>query len=296
MKGSMAFNRTNTYWQLNMSKVIKEKKSEEPDDDDDTNCEHDIYNKLDKTQDFIVADGIVSFTCTFRYLGSLISYNRWWHQSPYCSRKRIYMGALKEIWINPNLNTYNKYLVFRAIPMNLLLWGWELTWQARSLLTQKHCLMNIRPKTMAQQSWNMWNDRAQPRSITTHPWPRIGCIQNRSKNKVQTTISDISFRITKLSQDTQPRKHQNSLNYSTMQTNTSKKDFNGIAIGIGNWKLKLFNYLFYYPFYISTPSWSTHASPASTRTSHSWFHNDKLAQKSWVIAKILHTLSLHDIV
>jgi len=37
------------------------------------------------------------------------------------------MGALKEIWINPNLNTYNKYLVFRAIPMNLLLWGWELT-------------------------------------------------------------------------------------------------------------------------------------------------------------------------
>ena len=31
--------------------------------------------------------------------------------------------------------------------------------------------------------------------------------------------------------------------------------------------------------YISTPSWSTHASPASTRTSHLWFHNDKLAQR-----------------
>ena len=57
-----------------MPKVIKEKKSEEP-DDDNTDCEHDIYNKLDKTQDFIVADDIVSFTCTFRYLGSLISYN-----------------------------------------------------------------------------------------------------------------------------------------------------------------------------------------------------------------------------
>ena len=100
------------------------------------------------------------------------------------------MGALKEIWINPNLNTYNKYLVFRAMPMNLLLWGCELTWQTRSLLTQKHGLMNIRPKTMAQQSWNMWNDRARPKSITTHPCPRIGCIQNRSKNKVQTTISN----------------------------------------------------------------------------------------------------------
>ena len=60
------------------------------------------------------------------------------------------------------------------------------------------CRMNIDigPKIMAQQSWNVWNDRAWPRSITTHPWSRIGCIWNRSQNEIPTTSSssDISSR------------------------------------------------------------------------------------------------------
>ena len=41
------------------------------------------------------------------------------------------MGALKEVWRNQHLDTYSKYLLFRVIPMNLLLWGcenWSL-WQ-----------------------------------------------------------------------------------------------------------------------------------------------------------------------
>ena len=46
------------------------------------------------------------------------------------------MGAHKEIWSNPNLNTYNKYLLFRAIPMNLLLWGCK-TWSLRQSLLDK---------------------------------------------------------------------------------------------------------------------------------------------------------------
>jgi hypothetical protein len=37
------------------------------------------------------------------------------------------MGASKERWRNPHLNIYNKYLLFGAILMNLLLWGAE-TW------------------------------------------------------------------------------------------------------------------------------------------------------------------------
>ena len=37
--------------------------------------EHAMYDQLNKTQDFLVANGFVSFTRTFRYLGSLISYN-----------------------------------------------------------------------------------------------------------------------------------------------------------------------------------------------------------------------------
>ncbi len=37
------------------------------------------------------------------------------------------MGALKEVWRNPHLNIYSKYLFFQVILMNLLLWGCK-TW------------------------------------------------------------------------------------------------------------------------------------------------------------------------
>jgi hypothetical protein len=40
-----------------------------------TEREHAIYDKLDKTQNFPITDGFGSFTRTFRYLGLLISYN-----------------------------------------------------------------------------------------------------------------------------------------------------------------------------------------------------------------------------
>ena len=40
-----------------------------------TERKHAMYDKLDETQDFPVADGFNSFTRTFQYLGSLISYN-----------------------------------------------------------------------------------------------------------------------------------------------------------------------------------------------------------------------------
>jgi hypothetical protein len=46
------------------------------------------------------------------------------------------MGALKEVWHNPHLDMYSKYLLFRAIPVNLLLWGCK-NWSLRkSLLRQ----------------------------------------------------------------------------------------------------------------------------------------------------------------
>ena len=40
------------------------------------------------------------------------------------------MGTLKDVWRNPHLDIYNKYLLFWAIPMNLLLWGAEM-WSLR---------------------------------------------------------------------------------------------------------------------------------------------------------------------
>ncbi len=46
------------------------------------------------------------------------------------------MGDLKSIWDSPHLEIGSKYLLFRAIPMNLLLWGCE-TWSLRKSLLDK---------------------------------------------------------------------------------------------------------------------------------------------------------------
>jgi hypothetical protein len=91
-----------------------------------------MYDQLDKTQTFQVANGFVSFTWNFRYLGLLISYNLR-NKDDITARiaaANASMGALKEVWCNSYLNIYNKYLLFRAIPMSLLLWGAE-TWLLR---------------------------------------------------------------------------------------------------------------------------------------------------------------------
>jgi len=46
------------------------------------------------------------------------------------------MGKMKEVWRNPHLDVYIKYLLFCAILMNLLLWGAE-TWSLRKLQLDK---------------------------------------------------------------------------------------------------------------------------------------------------------------
>ena len=46
------------------------------------------------------------------------------------------MGALKNVWNSPHLDIWSKYLLFCAIPMNLLLWGCE-TWSMRKALANK---------------------------------------------------------------------------------------------------------------------------------------------------------------
>jgi hypothetical protein len=68
-----------------------------------TECKHKMYDRLDETQTFVGANGFVSFTQTFRYLGLLISYNL---QDDDNITARIAaanasMGALKEVWRNP---------------------------------------------------------------------------------------------------------------------------------------------------------------------------------------------------
>jgi hypothetical protein len=46
------------------------------------------------------------------------------------------MGALKNVWNLPHLDIWSKYLLFRAIPMNLLLWGCK-TWLMQKVLSNK---------------------------------------------------------------------------------------------------------------------------------------------------------------
>ena len=94
--------------------------------------DNDIYDGLPETANVPVADGYVSFTRTFRYLGSLINFSLRDDDdiTARIAAATAAMGALKEVWRNPHLDTFNKYMLFRAIPMNLLLWGAE-TWSLR---------------------------------------------------------------------------------------------------------------------------------------------------------------------
>ncbi len=87
-----------------------------PNDDDDKpdneQKEHEgkLYHNLDETKDSLVADGYVTFTCSFKYLGSLISFNLHANNDVAASiaATNASMGALKEIWRNPHLDTHSK--------------------------------------------------------------------------------------------------------------------------------------------------------------------------------------------
>jgi hypothetical protein len=94
--------------------------------------DNDTYDILPETANFHVEDKYVSFTLTFRYLGSLIYYSLRDDDdiTVRIASATAALGALKDVWRNPHLDIYNKYLLFRAIPMNLLLWGAE-TWSLR---------------------------------------------------------------------------------------------------------------------------------------------------------------------
>ncbi len=94
--------------------------------------DNNAYDKLPESANVPIADGYVSFTRTFRYLGSLINYSLRDDDNitARIAAATASMGALKEVWRNPHLDMFNKHLLFRAIPMNLLLWGAE-TWSLR---------------------------------------------------------------------------------------------------------------------------------------------------------------------
>ena len=78
-----------------------------------------------------------TFPKKFKYLGSRITYNLC--NDDFNARLAAAsqsMGALKKVWRNHHHETYSKYLLFRAIPVNLLLWGCENWSLQQSLLCQ----------------------------------------------------------------------------------------------------------------------------------------------------------------
>jgi hypothetical protein len=106
-------------------------------DEEKTDQKGAIYNKLDETKDIAVDNGYVTFTRSFKYLGSLISYNLCDNEdvTARVAATTASMGALTEVLQKPHLNLYSKYLFF-VIPMNLLLWGCE-TWSLQQSLLNK---------------------------------------------------------------------------------------------------------------------------------------------------------------
>jgi hypothetical protein len=83
-------------------------------------------------------DGFVTYTETFKYLGSWLSFTL---RDDTDVEKRIAsatkaMGSLGEFFDRNEISTCAKYLVFVAIPINFLLWGCE-SWALRKDLLLK---------------------------------------------------------------------------------------------------------------------------------------------------------------
>ena len=88
------------------------------------------------------------------------------------------MGALKEIWHNPHLDIYNKYLLFRAILMNLFLWGAE-TWSLRkSQLDQLDVFLHRSIRRILQISMSKVQEDRIRNEMVCKMFYSIPCMQN----------------------------------------------------------------------------------------------------------------------
>ncbi len=116
------------------------------------------------------------------------------------------MGALKELWCNPNLDAFNNYLLFRVILMNLLLWDAE-TWSLQKLQLDKleiflhrsiQCILQILMKKLQEQRLrndkvqNMFNSIPCTRKMITaqkmdFAGKMIGCLPDHPSHNMITT-------------------------------------------------------------------------------------------------------------
>ena len=106
--------------------------------DQHTSSEASLYESSPETVEVLMIDGFVSYCSHFKYLGTWISYTL---RDDYDISMRIAnstkaMGALGEFFGRHKESILSKYLVFMAIPVNLLLWGCE-RWALRGDLLLK---------------------------------------------------------------------------------------------------------------------------------------------------------------
>ena len=93
------------------------------------------YDNLPETRLIVVKDRFVTFCLNSKYLGSWISFSL---REDHDITKRLAaanasMGAMSKMWDDDHVDTYSKYLLFRATPCNLLLWGCK-SWALRKSL------------------------------------------------------------------------------------------------------------------------------------------------------------------
>jgi hypothetical protein len=155
-----------------------------PDDDGKTHVGKDtegfIYDNLTETKNVPIADGFISFTRTFRYLGSWISYNLRDDDdvNARIAAANAAMGALKNVWRNPHLDIYSKYILFRAIPVNLLLWGCE-TWSLRqSLLNKLEVFLHRSVQRILQINMTRVKDERLRNCRVREMFYNIPCVRN----------------------------------------------------------------------------------------------------------------------
>ena len=81
------------------------------------------YENLPETRIIVVKDGLVIFCQHFKYLGSCISFSLQYDQdiAKGLAVTNDLMGAMYKICEDDHVYAYSKYLIFKAIPCNLLL-------------------------------------------------------------------------------------------------------------------------------------------------------------------------------
>ena len=102
------------------------------------------YGKAKETRQLILKDSsFISFTRNFKYLGSWISYHLTGSYDILSRVKKANQatGALKFFWQANEVDVKSKYLIYMAIPLNLLLWGCDL--MKRLEVFHMRCLRRI---------------------------------------------------------------------------------------------------------------------------------------------------------